>query len=138
MDFLKLSGGSIDFFKKALDYKAERHNLLASNIANSETPGYKAVDISFEDQMKQVLDAKNGKGLSLTHEKHLNGMVSRLGQVTPEFLVDRSAGRLDGNNVDMDREMSRLAENTLTYNAVSQILAKKFAGLKFAIEAGGK
>jgi flagellar basal-body rod protein FlgB len=98
------------------DVTALRHKVLAQNIANVSTPGYHRLDVSFEN----VLGQQMGRG--------------RLGQEGAR-IVDASDApeRADGNNVDIDAEMGRVSNNTLLFNAFTQILPSKLATLRSAI-----
>ncbi|MBI3814705.1 MAG: flagellar basal body rod protein FlgB [Nitrospinae bacterium] len=137
MDILKLSGGSIDIYKKVLDFRSERHNLISSNIANINTPNYKSSDISFEEQLRAVVDSESSKGLMKTHERHLPTGLKEIEKVSPEVVIDNTPPGIDGNNVDIDKEVTKMAENTIMYNAVAQLVKDEFEGLKYAIDQGG-
>lgn len=106
----------------ALDGLAARHRAIAQNIANVETPGYTPVDVSFEDELRQLRDGgpapQNGR-LQLT-------------SVSMQPQVDR----IDGNGVSLDQEVIRLTENTLTYEAVAQAARLRGELLKSAINEG--
>jgi flagellar basal-body rod protein FlgB len=137
MDILKLAGGSIDIFKKILDFRLERQNLISSNIANMNTPNYKSVDISFDEQMKTAMDSSSGNVLKNTHKGHLPAGIKEIEKTKSELIVDTTPSGLDGNNVDLDKEVTKMAENTIMYNTVALLILKKFEGLKYAIDQGG-
>ncbi|MBI4379034.1 MAG: flagellar basal body rod protein FlgB [Nitrospinae bacterium] len=137
MDILKLAGGSIDIFKKILDFRLERQNLISSNIANMNTPNYKSVDISFDEQMKTAMDNSSGNVLKNTHKGHLPAGIKEIEKMKSEVIVDTTPSGLDGNNVDLDKEVTKIAENTIMYNTVALLILKKFEGLKYAIDQGG-
>ena len=137
MDISKIYGGNIDIFKKVLDLRSEKHNIISSNIANIDTPNYKSVDISFEEQLRSAADSDSGKGLKKTHDNHLTGDLKNIEKVSPEIIIDNSPSGIDGNNVNIDKEVTNMAENTIMYNAVAQLILKKFEGLKYAIDQGG-
>lgn len=109
---------------KALDAASLRHEAISDNIANAETPGYKAKRVAFEDELRSVL-ARRGERLS---ERDLPA--PKLYRVTSTFISP------DGNNVDMEAEMAALAENEARYSALSQLLAKNFALLRYVISEG--
>jgi len=101
-----------------------RHRILAANLANAETPGYQAQDVTFS----AVLDEANGKGST----EGASGV-----QVQTAVTYDTAAPvRRDGSTVDLDREMVKLAQNTQWHNAMLQILASRFAMMKSAIRDG--
>ncbi len=115
--------------------REERNAILASNIANAETPGYKARDLVFEDQLREALNIKEGDDLKLhrTHPRHLPQNPS-LGDVDGRVVYSKTGvARFDGNTVDIDREMTKLSENALLYNAAVQMLIKKIDILKTAL-----
>ncbi|MEA3546730.1 MAG: flagellar basal body rod protein FlgB [Thermodesulfobacteriota bacterium] len=128
MPINKLFGGNIALMGQALNLRSERQGLIQSNIANLETPGYKVQEFSFDKVMETVMA---GQGtLSRTHGKHL--------VLDP---VDVSRGhdfKKEDRPVDIDEEMLKLSENQLMYEIASRLIGKKFDGLKYAIEEGGK
>lgn len=125
-----LFGGTINLLGRSLDIRSMRHNLISSNIANQETPGYKAVDIDF----KTALSTAEGEPLPLTKsdERHAGGIYGgSAGTVSAqETGVDEG---YDKNSVNIEKEMAKMAENTMMYNAAAEILARKFKGLESAI-----
>lgn len=125
---------TVELLGKSLDLRAKRHTLIASNLANVETPGYTPSDLSFEGQLKGALN--KGGTVQITNPRHipLKGGAATLDRVQGDLvqLQSKSAGP-DGNGVEMESEMGRMAENQIMYNASVQLLAKKFEGLKQAI-----
>lgn len=109
---------------RALDGSALRQKTIANNIANLNTPGYKSRSVDFEDQLKSALADPESS------EDALDGF-------KPTVTVDNSTDyRTDGNNVDVDSEMARLAENQLYYSAITTLLNKKLSILKSVISEG--
>ena len=125
--------------ERSLDLRSLNHRVLASNIANMDTPNYKAFELVVAEEMQR----KPGSGLKIpvvrTHADHLPGRTPSSDQVrfkpakAPDFSL-----RGDGNTVDIERTMGNLAENTLLYNTAIQLIAKKFSGLKNAITGGNR
>ncbi len=113
------------FSKKALDANAKKALLINSNIANAETPGYKAVDIKpFE---KELENAYKGKiKMSKTNPGHLGGGMDSLKNFTTDITVSKAPGRLDGNNVNLDKEVVKLMSASTKYNAL--LTARKARG----------
>ena len=101
-----------------LDLLSARQRLVAGNIANADTPGYKTRDIDFQFEFQTALAARD----------------RALGPHVVE--VPALAVRNDGNDVSIDREARLLAETAQRFALVSQLLAKKFAGMKAAIKEG--
>jgi flagellar basal-body rod protein FlgB len=132
---------TINLLGKTLDLRARNHNLIAGNLANAETPGYTPTTLSFEDQLKQAVKEKgNRRGTpALTHPNHLPlrkagaGIEDVQGEVieTPANTPSK-----DGNSVELENEMGKMAENQIMYNASVQMLSKKFEGLTYAIKGG--
>ena len=124
--------------KKTLDFRSQRQDLLASNIANKDTPGFKAEDMVFEKSLKKALHAEEPGALKTSDPRHFDGR-----QTPPLNLVEaqriHSASPFpdfDGNTVDLDREMAKMAENQLMYNASIRMLTHQFRMLKTAITEG--
>ena len=125
--------------QKNLNTGSLRHKVLTSNIANIDTPNYKAFKVVMEDARKHQAHATRPVELVLTQPRHLSGRYSS-SSPTKIKTVDSSGNnfRADGNTVDLDRTMGKLAENTLMYRTAAQIIKKKFQGLKNAIQGGSK
>lgn len=125
---------------RALNLRARRHELIISNLANADTPGYKAFDL----EMDEAIAAQAGKGpkapLAQTHPAHIPVGAPRNDHLRP-YLVrsdDPTNMRGDGNTVNMEREMANLAENQLMYKVSAQIVSKKFQSLKSVIQGGNR
>jgi flagellar basal-body rod protein FlgB len=125
--------------EKSLNLRSKRHHVLAANIANLDTPNYKAFDLVIKEAFKKSADGGGNLNLVRTHGDHLPIKNKRMDRVTltradgPEFSL-----RGDGNNVDLDKTMGDLAENTLLFKTAAQIISRKFRGLKDVIQGGGK
>ncbi len=129
---------TISLLGSTLDLRAARQKLLASNIANEETPGYRAVDINFEDELRRREgSAVPGATLVSTNPLHMPGVNLTAGQ--PRIL-DRATDieGYDGNSVGIESEMVKLSENSLMYDVSSKMLKSKFNILMTAIKEGGK
>lgn len=108
---------SYSLIKKSLDASTERGRAISNNIANVNTPGYKAFRVNFEDKVKNVLN-NSSVALKTTSSKHINDG-NTIETLTHEIKKDKSKSmRLDGNNVDIDMEMANLAANQIMYNAL--------------------
>jgi flagellar basal-body rod protein FlgB len=119
----RISDATVDQIVRGLTFTSQRHAVLARNLANVATTGYRAQDVLFEDHLRPALDAVGGR-------------VADGSATTPSTrLVDANdvAPRGDGNDVDVDRQMSRLAQNTLFHSALVQVLIGRFATMKQAI-----
>jgi flagellar basal-body rod protein FlgB len=124
--------------EKSLDFRFLRQNMLAANVANVETPGYQAKDLVFEKALGEAMNAHLPGPLRVTDPRHFDGRPpTPLERVTPQVIHSANpVGALDGNTVDLEREMAKVAENQLAYDALTEILARKFRGLRLAIREG--
>jgi flagellar basal-body rod protein FlgB len=126
--------------QRALDVRARKHDLTISNIANADTPNYKAFEMVVEEELAKGASLQQPQHLMVTNRMHLASAVSnssfhppKRAQISKEVTL-----RGDGNTVTMEKEMAALAKNSLLYRASTQILAKKFDGLMNAIRGGRK
>ena len=122
--------------ERSMDATALRSQLIAHNLANVNTPNYKRVDLDFASVLADAT-ATNDAALPMTRTdaRHLSataddGTASQF-QVTREW---RTAAREDGNNVDVEFEMARDAENTLHFQALAASWKQQISRLKMAIE----
>ncbi|TCP58814.1 flagellar basal-body rod protein FlgB [Tumebacillus sp. BK434] len=127
---------AITLLERSLDAASLRQKVISNNLANIDTPNYKRSDVSFEQTLQQVLQGNALSGRR-TDARHIQIGTSSVAEVEPEIVTDRTTSmRQDGNNVDIDVEMTNLAENQILYNALSQRINGKFATLKYAISEG--
>ena len=131
--------GTITALQKTLDAGSLRHKILTSNIANIDTPNYKAFEVVMEDARQRNNRSAAPIRLVRTGPRHLPGRHSSSNPIKIKT-ADATANnfRADGNTVDLDRTMGKLAQNTLLYRSAAQIIRRKFQGLKNAIQGGGK
>ena len=107
-------------FWKCIKYKNKRNDIIASNIANSATPNYKARDINFLDEFKKV--TKNGD-IKITHSKHIPTKNYNISGKA--FYRDPVIASLDGNTVELSVEQMQFAENTMRYQTTLKFLNGK-------------
>lgn len=120
----------------ALNFRQMREKLITSNIANAETPGYKAKRLEFEDALAKALDFEKTNSLKVSDEKHFNVGGGGFDNLEPEVFEDPNGiVSENGNTVDRDAEMARLAENEVLYNASVQLLNKKLALRKYILSS---
>lgn len=128
--------------EKSLNASSLQHKLISNNIANVNTPGFKRSEVVFQSKLSEVLDKKDKEFLPLavTNLKHIpSGTDFTLAQLQPEIVTNAETSlRTDENNVDIDFEMAKMAENTTTYSTVAQLMSMKLSGLKTAISEGGR
>lgn len=115
----------IAFVQSALDLRARRQEILAANIANSDTPHFKARDLDFAAALKNVMGVSGGAiAMARTSDRHLDGA----GGAAGAHVKFRSAVQpsLDGNTVDVDVERAHFAENALHYQFLLDRAASSF------------
>lgn len=129
--------GAIAVLQKSLNRASLRHRVITSNIANIDTPNYKAFEVVMEDERQKKGGFSRALQLVCTEPQHLSGRRQASDQIKikasepPPFNL-----RADGNTVDLDRTMGKLAENTIMYRTAAQLIRRKFQGLKNVIRGG--
>jgi len=137
MSSSQLFNETISILEKSLNLRSKRHHVLAANVANIDTPNYKAFDLVVEEEFKKSAPAPGKIKLVRTQTDHLPIKNRPLDRITltradpPEFSL-----RADGNTVDLDKTMGDLAENTLLFKTATQIISNKFKALKEVIKGG--
>ena len=106
-----------------------RTQLISENIANADTPGYKARDIDF-DQALQNIQNNNAARLKTTHQGHINLQQAKFSDDIQYRQVEQSSA--DGNTVDSQKEKAAFAENSIRYQTTLSFLTRKISGLKTA------
>jgi flagellar basal-body rod protein FlgB len=118
-----------------VDRLAQRHKVVASNIANIDTPGFKTRDITFHATMDELLADRSSRGsLRTTNERHIEGAASGAADMVfePQGLIERA----DRNNVDIDREMTKLNETSFGYALATHLLRGRYQKLITSINEG--
>ncbi|MBW2600184.1 MAG: flagellar basal body rod protein FlgB [Deltaproteobacteria bacterium] len=117
-----LFGKTIEMLSAVLDFRSERHKVIASNIANIDTPNYRPKDIVFKEELEAIIGNGTGITMARTREKHLSER---------SIPVDRAGFEVvdSGERVDLDSEMAKLTENNLMHNLTVELLARKFRSL---------
>lgn len=128
------------FNETALSLRSQRQELLASNIANADTPNFKARDIDFASAMQGALSraANPGNPLAATNTRHQQPAADgkALPDGTPVLYRGVVQGAVDGNTVDMDVERNQFADNALRYEAGITMINHQIRGLLAAIQNG--
>lgn len=106
----------LGYLQKKMDMIVARQNAAASNISNASTPGYKAVEVNFEKRLAEAM----GKGLGMkeTHPSHMPTSGKSVYGVKPTFEEKLDGARADGNTVDLEKEFSETAVNTMEYRTL--------------------
>jgi flagellar basal-body rod protein FlgB len=119
--------GTDSYLRAAMSGLAARQRAIANNVANVDTPGFKASEVRFEDALKSAISRNGSKSSGSLDQTSLNAAASR------STLVDATATRADGNNVDIDREMEMLSEANLNYSALTQVMSTRIGILRNVI-----
>ena len=119
-----------------LNLRQENQNIISGNIANADTPGYKAKTSNFEQAMRDALDLTENVKLETSSPEHYG---SHGPEAVQADVYDDPNGveSLDGNTVDRGSEMAKLKENQLLYNSSIEALRKKIGMLEYGITEGG-
>jgi flagellar basal-body rod protein FlgB len=131
-DKVLFGGRGWNEMKGALDAGAVRQRVIASNIANAATPGYQAQDVAFADVLREE---EGSLSMAQTRPGHLAGAVAS----SPPPVVRPRGGEVPAgsiNDVVIEREMNEMVQNTIHFQAVSQLLANRYKGLRDAIRSG--
>ena len=117
-----LFGKTIEMLSAALDFRSERHKVIASNIANIDTPNYRPKDIVFKEELEAIISNKDRVTMTGNRGGHMSER---------SIPADRAGFEVidSGERVNLDSEMAKLAENNLMHNLTVELLARKFRGL---------
>ncbi|MBF0476104.1 MAG: flagellar basal body rod protein FlgB [Deltaproteobacteria bacterium] len=123
----------INLERKAMDFRNLRQDIIASNVANVNTPNYNASGINFETNLKaaaKLTDDSMELKMADTNPRHLAQKIPTIDDVQPLWLTCRDFSlHNDLNSVDLDQEMARMSENNILYAAVSGVIKKRLAGM---------
>ena len=129
---------SFQALEKAIDISQKRQGVIAGNISNLDTPGYKAREIDFQATLKKALESEGtmpGTSMARTHDSHLGDDIQS--GVNVEIHEDPSG--FDGLNwVGVDQEMKKLMENKLVYQTAVEAMMRKITIIKDTIRDGGR
>lgn len=114
--------------KVALDGLSLRQQAISRNLSNIDTPGYKAETINFQEALDRLVDRGGALRLNQTNKRHMN--TAEFQELFMLNMRDGGTDRADGNNVDVDVEMTDMSEVGVQYQAVSQAISKKLLLLK--------
>ena len=128
---------TMQLLHRTLDLRQARQRVIASNIANEETPGYRATELNFQDSLQA---AQRGRGLvtlAVTQGRHIGPRGDSFQQVTGKLgAVPGGDLPLDANSVNIELEMAKMSDNAMQYNSAASIMAIRFRHLMGAIREG--
>ncbi len=122
--------------KQGMDVASLRQKVIANNLANINTSRFQRSYVSFEEELKKAREEKSTMDVWTTHPGHFSGKEPRE-PVTPQVKVEDSVvRRIDGNNVDMEKEMIGMVTNQLRYNALTQQTSSRLNTWEYVIHQG--
>lgn len=128
-----------DSLGAALNFRQLRHGVTSSNIANAETPGYKAKVVEFEEALNRAIDLDGAGAMTATAPEHFAMGPGSIGKARADVYDNPDVNVTnDGNTVDLEKEMATLQENSILYKAALQLINKKLGALKYAVTEGGR
>lgn len=127
---------TIGALNTGMNLRLMNQNVISSNIANADTPGYKAKRLEFEDALRQTLNVDDQLKLTGDNEGHI--VIRSTDAVSPGIKEDdNGVESLDGNTVNRGEEMAKMLENQQLFEASAEMLKKKLGMLKYTISEGG-
>ncbi|PIP96808.1 MAG: flagellar basal body rod protein FlgB [Bdellovibrio sp. CG12_big_fil_rev_8_21_14_0_65_39_13] len=131
---MKVEDKTIQALATSLNFRQMRQEVLSANVANAETPGYKAKRVSFEEALARALDVDGEMSMKTTDDRHYGVGEGGFDNLEPEIYEDPNGiVSEDGNTVDTEQELAKMAENKILYDASVQLLNKKLGMLKYAV-----
>jgi flagellar basal-body rod protein FlgB len=123
----------------AINFRLLRNNVTSSNIANAETPGFKAKKMDFEEALSRALDTEGMADMHADHVDHFAVGRGGTSGVRVEVYDNPDINKTnDGNTVDLEREMSELTENSIMYRAALELINKKLGAMRYAVTEGNR
>ncbi|WP_031307882.1 flagellar basal body rod protein FlgB [Mesobacillus boroniphilus] len=130
---MKLFSNTVSTLEHALNYSSAKQKVISQNIANVDTPNYKAKDVSFKAVFQDVMGKSFQANRSDARHYEFSSKASRLPGVVTYPNVNYNQ---NGNSVDLDKEMADLATNQIYYNALTERINGKFNSLQTVIRGG--
>jgi flagellar basal-body rod protein FlgB len=130
---LKLFSNTVSTLENALNYSSAKQKVISQNIANVDTPNYKAKDVSFKAVLQDVMAQSFQANKSNPRHFDFSSSASRMPGAINKQNVNYNE---NGNSVDLDKEMADLATNQIYYNALTERISGKFNSLQSVIRGG--
>ena len=133
---MRIDDATIKALSASIKMREMRQEVITSNIANADTPGYKSKRLGFEEALARALDVDGEQSLNTSDDGHYDVGSGGFANLQPEIYEDpNGVVSADGNTVDRDHEMSQMAKNKILYDASVQLLNKKLGLMKYAINS---
>ncbi|QJR81801.1 flagellar basal body rod protein FlgB [Alteromonas pelagimontana] len=124
----------VGFHQTALNIREQKMEVVAGNLANANTPGYKARDIDFKKAMASAETLQKNQNMVRTHDNHIAGKMNS--QFDVQFRIPNQPDTGDGNTVEVQAERNAFLDNGMRYQASLQFLNGKLQGMKKALSGG--
>lgn len=122
-----------------LNYRGEKQKVISSNIANINTPNYKTKDLIFEDELNKNINNTNTLQMYKTNSNHISNINSSNTISSPKLIdVQGLEEQNDGNNVNLDTQMSEMSKNKILYDAIQSSIKKDSKLFRSVIESSAK
>jgi flagellar basal-body rod protein FlgB len=138
----RLAGGLFNFADRlqmaSLDHRLKRGETITANVANAETPGFRALGYDFEEQLSSLAQLDKSVKLEVSDDRHMRNSFTRAdGQIEPDvYVIPTETVGEDGNTVDVDDQMARMAQNQILYRSAVEMVNRKVGMLRYAINGG--
>lgn len=130
---------TIKSLNASLQMRQLRQNVINANIANAETPNYRAKKMDFESALASAIDKEDMGKMHVEHRDHFLMGQGAIGRVRGDIYDNPEINYSnDGNTVDLEKEMAKQLENSVMYDAATKLISKKLAALKYAATEGGR
>jgi flagellar basal-body rod protein FlgB len=131
-----INDSTMQNLERALGLRLKRQELIASNIANVDTPGYQPVDLAFEGALSHAMKDGDttGAGMNQTDGSHVTGEARRDSESSEVVERPDVHNSIDGNGVDLDRELTRFADNKVRFEATAESTRRRFLILNYVIQ----
>ncbi len=127
-----------DLLFNQLSFRSDRQQVISSNISNINTPGYKTKDLTFDHEIKKIDDSRDLK-MFATNSKHMTGTMDVPKTNEPKFIeVQGLEEQNDGNNVNLDTQMSEMSKNKVIFDALQSSIKKDSRLFRSVIESSQK
>ena len=125
---------------KQLAFKSEQQKVISSNIANIDTPGYKTKQLTFSDELKRSsVDSTQQLQLVVTNKNHIQ--IESSSKIKHPYTISEVKGldeQNDGNNVNLDTQMSNMAQNSVMFQAIQSSIKKDTLWFKNVVDSAAK
>lgn len=133
---MNINDKTLQALASGLKFREMRQEIISSNVANAETPDYKAKRLKFESALQRALDVDGHMGMNATDSKHFDVGSGGFDNLEPEIIEDpNGVVNESGNTVNREDEMAQMAQNKIMYDALVQLMNKKLALKKYIINS---